>query len=432
MTLALAACGAAPSDAGAPGIPGETSGASGEPAKADPSEQLPPGADPIAWFGERLFPLVNQDSADAVGPVYSPLSVYLALGMAADGARGATADQFAQVMGGDREAVNFEAAALLKDYIQFEGTPGAEPLGEDGEPVDGPTIRVADSVWVDEGFEVLEDYARDLKELYQSEAHQVDLQLPASVDQINEWVSERTEGLIDQILSQDDTDALVVFLANALYFNGSWQHTADPGATAPADFTTAEGQTVQADMMTLDESSAGHLQLDDGTEGALLNYTGGRFAMLAVMPGDGIDSVDWDGQTILDWLGALDIEPAGGLGVKLPKWEADSGPLDLVPALQAAGLEDAFDGQKADLSGIGAGDLYISDVSHRAVVKVDERGTEAAAATSVGVRDTALALPARTVEFNRPFVYSIIDTELNVPLFLGVVGNPTAQPQGRP
>ncbi|MDR0592248.1 MAG: hypothetical protein LBG60_03105 [Bifidobacteriaceae bacterium] len=392
---------------------GPVSGESGTP---DPAEQPPPGANAVAWFGERLFPAVQAATAETPNPIYSPLSVYLALSMVGDGAAGATAEEFAAALAADRDQANQAAAALLADYAQFDGADG-----------DRPTLKLADSVWVDDEITLTDAFKADMIDVYQSEPKTVDFGQPDSAEPVNQWVSDQTNGLIKQILDQQTAFDLMLYLANAVYFKASWFTPAQPFLTAPADFAAADGRTVQADMMTF-EHAAGWLALDDGTEGALLNYGDGRFAMLAVMPAGGVEAVDWTGQTLAGWLEQIETPDQSGLTVKLPKWEADSEPLDLIPALRAAGLESAFD-DRADLSGIdgGAHGLFISSVAHRAIIKVDEAGTEAAAATGIAVACAAISGETRTVLFDRPFAYSIIDTTTGLPIFLGQVGDPTVK-----
>jgi serpin B len=417
MAVTLAACGADPS----PKTPPETRSSDVktiELTKLDPSDQLPDGTNPMTWFGERIFPLVNQYAAGTTNPVYSPLSVYMALAMVADGARGSTADQFAQVLAGDRDTVNQTAAALLKDYSTFDKKTPLQSI-----------VKVADSIWADDGINLKEAFREDMTNFYRSDAYNVDFSKPDSADQVNQWVSEKTEKLIDKILNQEDTDSLLLYLVNALYFKGSWTYRASPDDTAEADFTLPDGQTVKADMMTFGWGPASYLKLDDGSEGALLSYGDGRFAMAAVMPAEGIDSMEWDGTRLAGWLDKAQPKHHGNITVKLPKWEADSGQMDLIPVLKAAGLTDVFDEINADLSGLAepSDGLFVDLVSHRAVIKVNEEGTEAAAATGVGVAESAaINEEPVTVEFNRPFVYSIVDTSTGLPLFLGIVNNPTA------
>ncbi|MDR3107960.1 MAG: hypothetical protein LBU05_07205, partial [Bifidobacteriaceae bacterium] len=381
--------------------------------KLDTAVGLPDGANPMAWFGERVFPTV-QEALGEPNPVYSPLSVYLALGMVSDGAGGTTASQFAEVLAGDRDQVNDTASALLADYVTFED-------GDENQPI----LKLADSIWIDDQIAIKEAFERDMVDLYRSSVFDVDFSQPDSAKPVNQWVKDRTNGLIDQLLDQGDTDGLLLYLVNALYFKGAWTSPAEPSATAPGRFELVDGRGVDVDMMTFDLWQASPLVLDDGSEGVLLPYGDGRFAMLAVMPAGGPEAVDWNGQVVAGWLERIKAAEPVPLMVRLPKWEADSGILDLIPVLRAAGLEDAFL-DAADFRGISETALYISSVSHRAVVKVNEAGTEAAAATGICMLQAALAEP-RTVEFNRPFVYSIIDTQTGLPLFLGALTDPTVK-----
>jgi serpin B len=407
--LALAGCG--------PATQPSTFVPDGKPAikltQLDASEQPPAGTEPINWFGERLFPLLQEANPDQVNPVYSPLSVYLALAMAAEGARGNTAEQFADLLEADQATVNQAAGALLADY--------AEP-GDPNWP--NSTINLANSVWIDQGFPVEPNYLAAMEEFYDSQAVEADLQLPATVDQINQWVSDQTKGLIDQIMEPRDTNDVVLCLINALYFKGTWATPAFPENTAPTDFASPSG-TVQAETMTFKDTSGSYLLLDDGTEGAVMPYNTGRFAMLAVMPAGGPAAVNWDGATLASWLEAAQSKDRV-LTVKLPKWEVNSGTLDLIPILRAAGLTDAFDDTVADFSGISPGAPVIDQVKHRAVIKVDENGTEAAAVTEVAFLESMPMDEPVTVNFDRPFIYSIIDTETGLPLFIGLINDPTA------
>ncbi|MDR2378953.1 MAG: hypothetical protein LBD70_05980 [Bifidobacteriaceae bacterium] len=385
----------------------------------DPTNRIEPnltpaGVEAIVHLGETLFPAIQAATAETANPVYSPLSVYLALGMVGHGARGATADQFAQVLGADRTGVAQAAGGVFEDYDQF--ATGA---------ADQPIVRLADSVWIDQTLEVEDAFKRDLAEIYQSDVQQVDFGAKGSAKPINDWVSDKTGGLIKEILNQQQASETVdLFLANALYFKGAWPLPANPHQTAPADFETADGDSVRADTMTFSNISGGCFISPDGAEGALLGYGDGRFAMLAVMPAGGVDAIDWDGGVVAEWL--AQVEDSEALTVKLPKWEADSGKLALKSILLAAGLEDAFDAGLADFGGIADDALFLSQVNHRAVVKVDEAGTEAAAVTGSEMSITSLPSEPIAIEFDRAFVYSILDTATGLPLFLGVVNDPTA------
>ena len=160
-----------------------------------------------------------------------------------------------------------------------------------------------------------------------------------------------------------------------------------------------------------------------GPEGVVLPYLGKRFGMLLVMPAGGVDKVSWDGTNLATWLGAA--KEHNEMQVNLPKWESNLA-ADLTGPLQQLGLVTPFVAGTSDLAGIGTVDgasPCVSGVQHKAVVKVDETGTEAAAVTSVGIVAMA-AVHFTEVSFNRPFVFALVDLWTGVPLFLGQVNNP--------
>jgi serpin B len=377
--------------------------------------------DPIAWFGQRLFPLVV-DASESPNPVYSPASIFFALAMTGEGARGQTERQFAEVLGIDRAAANARAAELIAAWSGYNGAQG-NASGQ------APLLTVADSLWFDPNdFAVEPAFEANARENYAAQVKNVSFADPATVGEINQWISDHTNKLIPKLVDQLDPDT-VIALVNALYLKASWAEPFSQALTAKGDFTLASGEVVQADMMhgqIKSQDQAAYIQSPDGSLGAVLPYAASSLAMVAVMPAGGIDSLEWDGAQLQAWLAQR--VPSSQLTVALPKWEADSGPVDLIPVLRTLGLVDPFDPKIADLSGIGPGGVCVSDALHQAVVKVDEAGTEAAAATVVGGETTSYVAPTNpfTVEFNRPFVYVIVDLETAVPLFFGAVTDPTS------
>lgn len=409
-------------------------GATASPPPRDPvtvDVTLPAGVDPIAWLGERAFPLVAAQDTGNPNPVYSPLSVYLAFGMVADGARGNTASQLAQFMGADPLTVNQAAQAIIEAYAGYtaeaaaEAAEAAEETGQDIPPV----VRVANSLWADDNMTLLQAYLNDAATYYQAELANLDLQdTAAALEAINGWVDDKTEGLIDSILVDLDPAARLVLL-NALYFKGTWSKTFETYLTQKGDFTLASGEVVQADFMSQSGELLSYFDLADGTQGVVLPFAGGPFAMVLALPAGGVDTVTWDGNQLKTW---LDAAAYTQVNLRLPKWEAATGTINLIPVLEELGVTDLFDSAKADLTGLGAADggnnLYVSDAAHKAVVKVDENGTEAAAVTAVVVAEAAGMVDDNPIKlsFDRPFAYAIVDTDTGVPLFLGAVGNPTA------
>jgi len=362
----------------------------------------------MAALAEPLFPLAVEAGDESANPAYSPLSVYLALAMTANGASGVSADQFAALLGGSPDQVNALAAGIMTEYIT---------TGE------GPILSLANSLWLDDSFTVNPDFEQQTRAIFRAEVATLDLQTEGK-ERINQWVDQKTNNLIDQIIERVSEYA-VAFLVNALYFKGEWATQFEDYATSNSSFTLADGTDVSVPTMYADDLYVPYFNSEIG-EGIVLPYVGDRFGMLLVMPADGVDQVTWDGNQLATWLAAG--EQFGGIDLYLPKWESEFS-VTLNQPLKDLGLVAPF-GIGGDLAGIGTAaagaGLAISQVAHKTVVKVDEAGTEAAAVTSVGIDAMSAPLEPVIVRFDRPFVYAIVDLDTGVPLFLGQVNNPAA------
>ncbi|MDR1825502.1 MAG: hypothetical protein LBR27_09315 [Bifidobacteriaceae bacterium] len=369
----------------------------------------------VSQFAGQLSPLVLADETAGTNPAWSPLSAYLALAMVHDGARGTTAEQLTGLLGGEAEQVNEWARGLIAAVDGYDGGYW------------GPTIDLAAGLWADDQIVLEQTFIDQMDTYYSAGLVNLDLQGPDAAGDINGWISDNTDGLINGLVPQI-SDKARIFGATALYFDGKWLWLFDPEDTRERDFTLASGQVIQAEMMSMSETDIATLALDDGSYGAILPYKGERFAMVAVVPAGGVDSVTWDGDTILNW-----VEESGYPGevsVVLPKWDIQA-TFDLTTSLQALGVTDVFDQNLSDLSGIGQSteadepSLVLSQLLQATTVQVDESGTKAASVT-VWSGEGAAAMPPSFVYFDRPFVYAIVDTDTYTPLFIGVMNDPTA------
>jgi len=338
---------------------------------------------------------------------WSPLSASMLLGMILNGADGATYTQTRTVLGFDeltQEEINGGYAALTELLV------GLDPA---------VTVRIGNATWTDLGFPLQPDFVQRVDEAFDAEAREADLQAPATLDAINGWAKEATEGHIETIFDELPPNAVMVLL-NAIYFQGDWTTTFDRERTERAPFTRPDGSTVQTDLMYL-ETPVPFARYEEVTV-AELPYGGGAFAMTVAVPDDGTDAAAvaegltpevWDG-----WLDGLDETEAV---VRLPRfeleWEAKlNGPL------QALGMTDAFSGA-ADLSRLTpGGGVWLDLVKQKAFVSVDEAGTSAAAVTGGTVVDSAP--PA--LRADRPFLFAIRERLTGTILFMGVVHDPTA------
>jgi serpin B len=241
---------------------------------------------------------------------------------------------------------------------------------------------------------------------------------------INDWVSDQTEGRIQNLIPQGAIDPLTrLVLTNAIYFNAAWANPFQEEATRDGPFTLLDGSRITVPMMHQTESF-GYAR-GEGYQAVELPYDGHELSMVLLLPErDGFgafeDSLDADqAQAITQNL------KRGQVALTMPKFEFDSR-FSLKQALEAMGMPAAFSGG-ADFSGMtGSTDLFISNVLHKAFVSVDEEGTEAAAATAVVMKLSVAAEEPVAVTIDRPFVFLIRDTRTGAILFVGRVVDPGA------
>lgn len=339
--------------------------------------------------------------------VVSPYSIATALQMLLGGARGTTERAMVGALRlGDAYAdMDAHAGALLANLTRSDPN---------------LTLRIGNSVWMDRDFAPVADpsFAQRIETHYDGEQHVERFLDPTTVDKINAWASNSTEGKIDKVLDALDPDDVLV-LMNAVYFAGEWSHDFNETCTHDAPFKTDAGATVTVDMMC--GATAGHsFSKDADSTMARLPYGDGRFAMYLVLPPNGteLDAFvrTWDWDFGASWSPYVELE--------MPKLKLATRQLDLEPMLAAQGMGVAFTDQ-ADFTGI-AENLYVSKASHDAVLEVDEEGTVAAAVTTIVATLTSLPPPPTHLVYDRPFLLTIRDDETGSLLFVAKVHDPTA------
>lgn len=343
----------------------------------------------------------------------SPLSISMALAMTLNGANGETFKEMKEALyleGMDLEEINESFQSLVKLLTTVD-----------------PKVQfsIANSVWHEQNFVVKEDFLERLEDYYDAEIAGLDFNDPASKDAINNWVEDKTEGKIKEMIDKIPPE-MVMYLINAIYFKGDWLKQFDREKTNEANFYLENGKTVTVDMMTQKENFA--VYMSDEVRMIELPYGDSLFTMTVLMPGNPDIPIDQfvdesvTAENLADWRSKLSVSD---LPLYLPKFEMEY-EIEYNDILKAMGMDRAFDEGRADLSGIAdvtTGNLFISEVKHKSFIKVDEEGTEAAAATSVGVGLTSL--PA-SMSVNRPFVFLIYERESGTTLFMGKMKNPTS------
>ncbi len=336
---------------------------------------------------------------------FSPLSASMALGMTMNGAVGETWNEMRDALGHDalsEEEINAAYRDLMTSLVSHDRR---------------VQLSVANSIWHERAFPVQTSFLNVARRYFDAEVTALDFRSPAALSTINGWVDRRTNGRIPEILDEIAPDD-IMYLINAVYFKGDWSAAFDVSRTHARSFHTPGGER-SARMMV--REGAYPAARGDGWHAAELPYGAGDFAMLVVVP-DQSDALD-------AFVGELDAARWSSIvaalseqngEVHLPKFRLEWTKV-LNEPLQALGMRLAFGG--GDLSRISdAEQLEISEVRQKTFVVVDELGTEAAAATSVGVRP--VSLPPALLMADRPFVFAIRERSSGVILFVGALREP--------
>jgi serine protease inhibitor len=347
---------------------------------------------------------------------FSPYSISRALAMAAAGARGPTAAEMDAVL--HLKSAPGQIAAGYGDLTKSLQTAA-------GGDID---LVSADSLWVQDQYPLRADYLRTVRSQFGAEARPADFvhRAAAARDAINAWVGSRTDGRIPELIGPGVLDASTrAVLCDAIYFKGKWDHPFKPRETGSALFHLTP--TAEVAVPTMHQTSMFRVTHQDNVGLLELPYRGRHFSMVLFLPDtvDGLPGIEQKltAEQLHVWLAELDFAGDAMVRVSLPKFTARER-LPLTAPLTHLGMRAAFDPAAADFSGMAtAGGLYLSAVVHQAYVKVDEEGTEAAAAT--GAAMAMFGIP-RSQEFNvdHPFLFLIRDNTTGTILFLGRIVDP--------
>lgn len=361
-----------------------------------------------------------RDQAPGANSMNSPYSVSNALGMVLLGAAGDSAQQLARLLQGGSTR-----ADLLASYmgaINPALTRGTGPA----------SLHNANRLWLNSALtrSILPSYARQTLQYYQSDAVLQSFDKPElAVPPINAWIADQTGGKIANMLTPAQLPpSTQMVLVNAVYFKGLWRTRFLPEATRDADFTPADGKAVQVPTMraivqarTAQQGGAQWLELPYGSEASESGWV-----MQIALPAPGQSLAQFQQQlTGAQWHAAMAQLQAEKLEVALPRFSMKGATSSLRESLRKLGVVDIFS-TKADLSGINGGqNLLVDDVFHRATVEVDEAGTVAAAATAAVVGVKSAPMFSRFA-VDRPFLFFIVHTPTQTPVFVGRVMNPAS------
>ena len=358
-------------------------------------------------FAFNLIDRVNKIPELKGSFIISPLSLQFLMGMLLNGAQGETADEICKVLGygkGDTEAVNAYCQAMMQQLPELDKK---------------TQLALANALVVNRDYSLKDNYKKTVGQYFNADVFNLDFHDKAGTTKtINDWCSDHTNGLIDNIDPNVNPDMLAI-LMNALYFKGIWSSPFSKEATKDETFTLESGKTVKVPMMknTLEVIP---YQENDTFSAIRLFYGKGAYAMTVILPSEGKTLSDviatLNGASWNEFLSHLVICEAD---LWLPRFETRFS-INLNDILSAMGMSSAFDPEKADFKAMSDYALCLSRIKQDAVINVDEEGAEAAAVTSGEMAATSVGPGAHVVfHANRPFLYFITETGRGTILFAG-------------
>lgn len=358
-------------------------------------------------FGFNLYQDVAENEDSDANIILSPLSVSTALGMLLNGARNQTEVAILNTLA--LSTTTEDNNLTVRDLLDF--LPNVDPAVQ---------TTIANSIWYEESFNVLPEFLAVNQDYFDAEVSPLDFTDPNSKNIINSWVSNATNDRIPTIIEDINPDDRM-FLINAVYFNAPWSEAFEVSNTYNGQFQLENGSFISTEMMHTEEIDFSYYQNSD-IEMINLPYGNEAYSFTAIMPAQGKTMQEtealFSNTNIAFW--HSNMNDGYGFHLNFPKFELDFD-LSLKDALSNLGMGVAFT-DMADLSGInGAGGLVVSEVKHKCYIKLDEAGTEAAGATSIGIGVTSMP---PTITFNKPFLFVISERNTGSILFLGKISNP--------
>ena len=367
-------------------------------------------------FAFDLYQAIREEKGNLF---YSPYSISLALAMTYAGARGETAQEMADTL---HFVLSQDCLHPAFNSVDLELARRGE--GAEGKHGEGFRLNIVNAIWGQEGYKFLAEFLDLLAENYGAGLRLLDFVNAPEESRItiNEWVSDQTEGKIEDLIPQGVINALTrLVLTNAIYFNAAWEHAFEEDMTDDGTFYLLDGAQVTVPMMKQTESFP--YSEGEGYQAVELPYERRELSMVILLSQAG-EFEAFEGSLDAQRVDTIVKELAPRqVALSMPRFEFESG-FQLAQVLAEMGMPDAFTGT-ADFSGMdGTRDLFIRDVVHKAFVSVDEAGTEAAAATAVVMALKALPPTPIEVTVDHPFVFVIRDIQTDAILFVGRVVNP--------
>ncbi len=335
----------------------------------------------------------------------SPLSISAALTMTYQGAGTTTKEAMGKTLGYegiDMGEINKSYSNLLRYLKQVDKK---------------VELNISNSIWIKQGEKIKEDFLKVNKEVFDATVSELDFSKPDSADTINKWISRSTKGKIDKMITPPISPDVVMYLINAIYFKGGWAERFDKDSTFNSQFHSGDGSI--SDVMMMSRKGKVEYGQGDGYKAVRLPYGNGKIAMYCVLPDENV--------SINDFIEDLDpgewniikesISEREDVLLQLPRFKLEYGIKELKESLTELGMGEAFS-ESADFSGMREG-VFISSVLHKAIIEVNEEGSEAAAATVVQLTKSAAPIESITFIADRPFMFVIEEEDTGTILFMG-------------
>jgi len=344
----------------------------------------------------------------------SPVSLFMALSMVYNGSDGATKEEMGKVL----HSAGIDAADLSKANASLMSL-----LQQDSKKIQ---LHIANSIWLNQDFHFQSDFAKNNKKHFHAEIQEIDIKNSKSVKKINDWVEESTKGKIEDIVESPLDPDLAAILINAVYFKGNWKDAFDEKKTVKRTFQLANGTSKMVPLMALNKKLP--YMENEEFQAVSLPYGDGKWSMNVFLPKENSNLEEFQNRLTPEnweqWRTEFTLKEGT---VLLPKFKLEYEVL-LNEALKRLGMPTAFDGQHANFSKMimEPDQVWISKVKQKTYIEVNEKGTEAAAATSVEMKtEMAITDPPFFMEVNRPFFFAIMEEKTGTIAFMGLISDPS-------
>lgn len=357
-------------------------------------------------FAWRLFSEVQQTIGNHDNSVISPLSVTYLLGMMDAGAAGNTRDEITAALGlgDDVMAVNEYCKTMIDGAASVDLT---------------ATVRIANCIDINSalGFSLLPQYVDDMAHYYNAQIDALDFTNSSTLDKINNWCKDNTDGMIPRILDELYPDMAMCML-NAIYFKADWTSKFNKKNTRKMDFTLANGTTAKREIMHMKARTL--CGQNDTCSVLRLPFGNGAYSMYVLLPAEGVTLDELiKGMSAQNLNERLNNVFTADVDILLPKFEVSSN-IDLIEMLQSLGVTSAFDNTRADFSNMTSSSVCVSKMLQKAKIEIDEDGGKAAAITLSGfVLTSYLPIPNLDFHATKPFLYVIREESTRSIFFMG-------------